>query len=100
MAVLLEGFGKVNYEDSYSTIDVDNEQMDISYSIGNLRERYTYWSVGVPVQLAWNYDRFTLYTGVKAVLPLTCSRCSVRSHPLCQACVRAVRSSTDTDCLT
>lgn len=74
------GFGKVNYEDAYSTIDVDNEQMDISYSIGNLRERYTYWSVGVPVQLAWNYDRFTLYTGVKAVLPLTCSRKQTVSH--------------------
>ena len=63
------GFGKIDYEDTYSTTDVDDEQMDSSYRIGSLSERYTSWSVSVPLQLAWNYDRFILYTGAKAVFP-------------------------------
>lgn len=65
------GFGKMNYDDHYSTIDVENQQMDIDYTIGNLYEKYSIWSVGVPVQLAFTKKRFTFYAGAKAVFPLS-----------------------------
>ena len=65
------GFGKMNYEDHYSTIDVENQQMDIDYTIGNLYKKYSIWSVGVPVQLAFTKKRFTFYAGAKAVFPLS-----------------------------
>ena len=63
--------GKLNYEDSYATTDIDNEPIIIDYSIGSLWERQTMWSVGVPVQLALTYRRFTLYAGAKAVFPFS-----------------------------
>lgn len=63
--------GKIDYEDTYSTIDVDNEQMDIAYTIGNLRERYSTWSVGVPLQLAFAKNSFLFLAGAKAVFPLS-----------------------------
>lgn len=65
------GFGKTNYEDHYSTIDVENEQMDIDYTIGNLSERYTTWSVGVPLQLALSKKNILFLLGVMAVFPLS-----------------------------
>lgn len=64
------GFGKLNYEDTYSTIDVENEQMEISYNIGSLRETHSTWSVGIPLQLAFAKKRFAFYIGPKAVFPL------------------------------
>lgn len=65
--------GKTNYTDHYSTIDKDNEQMDIDYSIGRLNERYQTWSVGIPVQLALTTHRFTILFGPKVVFPLSCT---------------------------
>ena len=65
------GFGRLNYEDTYSTIDVENEQMDISYNIGSLRETHPTWSVGIPVQLAFARKRFAFFIGPKAVFPLS-----------------------------
>ena len=62
--------GKTNYDDTYSTIDVENEQMDISYSIRDLQERYTMYSVGVPLQIAVSTHGFHLFAGAKAVFPL------------------------------
>lgn len=64
------GFGKLNYEDSYSTIDVEGQQMDIEYSIGRLNEKQAISSVGIPIQLAFSKKRFTFYAGAKAVFPL------------------------------
>lgn len=64
------GFGKLNYEDSYSTIDVEDQQMEIDYLIGQLREKQTIWSVGVPIQLAFSKKRFSFFVGAKAVFPL------------------------------
>ena len=64
------GFGKLNYEDSYSTIDVENQRMDIEYSIGRLNEKQAISSVGIPIQLAFSKKRFTLFAGAKAVFPL------------------------------
>lgn len=64
------GFGKIDYEDHYSTIDVDNEQMEIDYTIGNLSERYTTWSVGVPFQVALSKKNIMFLLGAKAVFPL------------------------------
>ena len=63
-------FGRVSYEDAYSTIDVENEQMDISYSIGDLNERYTMYSVGVPLQIALTKKGFHFLAGAKAVFPI------------------------------
>lgn len=62
------GILRNDYQDAYSTIDVENEQMDIAYSIGTLTERYTTWSAAVPLQLVFAYRRFSLQVGPKAVL--------------------------------
>ena len=64
------GFGKLNYEDFYSTIDVEGQQMDIEYSIGRLNEKQAISSVGIPIQLAFSKKRFTFFAGAKAVFPL------------------------------
>ena len=64
-------FGCTNYEDGYSTIDLDNRSMEIDYSIGKLRERYSFLSVGVPLQLALSGKRYSFFAGVKAAFPLS-----------------------------
>lgn len=64
-------FNKQNYEDGYSTIDVEHDTMVIDYTIGSLWERHTMWSVGVPVQLALTYSGFTLFVGPKVVFPFS-----------------------------
>ena len=64
-------FCKQNYEDGYSTVDVEDDQMVIDYTIGSLWEQHSMWSVGVPVQLALTYRRFTLYAGPKVVFPFS-----------------------------
>ena len=63
------GFGKTDYEDHYTTIDVENQQMEIDYTIGSLRERYATWSVGVPLQLALSRKNVLFLAGAKAVFP-------------------------------
>lgn len=65
------GFRKINYEDHYTTIDVEEQKMDVDYLIGNLSERYTTWSVGVPVQVALSAKNVLFLVGAKAVFPLT-----------------------------
>ena len=64
------GFRKINYEDYYSTIDVENQQMEVDYLIGNLSERYTTWSIGVPVQLAFSAKNVLFLAGIKAAFPV------------------------------
>lgn len=64
------GFGKRNYEDHYSTIDVEGDKMSVEYTIGQLNERQHIWSLGVPLQLAFSKKRFTFLAGAKAVFPL------------------------------
>ena len=64
------GFGKSNYEDAYSTIDVENQQMDISYHIGRLKEQYSILSVGVPMQIGFSKKNFTFWLGAKVNFPL------------------------------
>lgn len=66
-------FGKNNYEDSYQTIDVDKQLMQIDYTIGRLKESYAIWSVGIPVQLSFTWERFSLYAGPKIVFPFSAS---------------------------
>ena len=63
------GYGRQKYQDHYSTTDVDGQQMDIDYTIGSLSERYTTWSVGVPLQLALSRKRTLFLVGAKAVFP-------------------------------
>ena len=67
------GFERKNYEDHYSTIDVENEQIDVDYTIGKLSEYYTTWSVGVPLQLAFYMKNILFLAGGKAVFPVTTS---------------------------
>lgn len=64
------GLGMKNYEDHYSTIDVENQRMDIDYTIGNLGERYTMWSVGIPLQLALSKKNILFLIGTKVVFPI------------------------------
>lgn len=63
------GFSKIDYTDSYSVIDVENEPMEVDYSIGRLQEIHTTWSVGVPVQLALSGNNVSFYVGPKFVFP-------------------------------
>ena len=63
-------FGRQDYADVYSTTDVDNQRMDISYTIGSLRETYSVWSVGLPLQVAFHYSPFSFLVGPKVVFPL------------------------------
>ena len=65
------GFRKTNYEDHYSTVDVEGDEMSVEYTIGHLNERQQFWSVGVPLQLALSKKRFTFLAGAKAVFPLS-----------------------------
>lgn len=65
------GLGATHYEDTYSTTDVDNEQMVIAYTIYQLRERYTTYSVGIPLQVAFTTDHFLFLAGTKAAFPLS-----------------------------
>ena len=64
------GWSKTNYTDSYTTIDVENQAMQIDYTIGSLREMYTTWSVGIPVQIALKWKNIGFYVGPKVVFPL------------------------------
>ena len=68
------GWSKTNYEDSYTTIDVEDQTMQVDYTIGLLRETYTTWSVSIPVQLALRWKQVTVYLGPKAVFPLAANR--------------------------
>lgn len=65
------GYSKIDYTDSYSVIDVENEEMQVDYTIGHLRETHTSWSVGFPVQLALAGKNFYLYCGPKIVFPFS-----------------------------
>lgn len=67
------GFGKAGYEDSYQTIDVENEVMQVDYTIGQLNEQYTIWSVGIPLQLVFAWEQVRLALGPKVVCPLSCT---------------------------
>ena len=64
-------FGRSNYEDTYSTIDVEDRLMEVSYTIGRLRERYSFWSAGIPLQLALAYKGVLFFGGAKAVFPFS-----------------------------
>lgn len=63
------GFGKAGYADTYSVIDVENELMQVDYTIGRLREMQTTWSVGIPLQLVLSQNHFSFFLGPKMVFP-------------------------------
>lgn len=67
------GFGKNGYTDTYKTIEIENEPIQIDYTIGRLREMYTTWSVGIPLQLALTGKQVAFYIGPKVVFPLQCT---------------------------
>lgn len=73
------GYRKTGYTDSYSVIDVENEPMQVDYSIDRLQEMYTTWSFGIPVQLALSKNNFSFYVGPKIVFPFY-SRWSERAE--------------------
>ena len=63
-------YRKVGYEDQYTVTDVENEQMNIRYTIGVLRERHSWYDVSFPVQVGFHIDRFTFLVGPRFTLPL------------------------------
>lgn len=67
------GWSKTDYTDTYTTIDVENETMQIDYTIGSLREMYTTWSIGIPAQIALKWRNVGFYLGPEVVFPLSCS---------------------------
>lgn len=67
------GFGKNGYTDTYKTIEIENEPIQIDYTIGRLREMYTTWSIGIPLQLALTGKQVAFYIGPKVVFPLQCT---------------------------
>lgn len=66
-------WSKTDYTDTYTTIDVENETMQIDYTIGSLREMYTTWSIGIPAQIALKWRNVGFYLGPEVVFPLSCS---------------------------
>ena len=67
------GWSKTDYTDTYTTIDVESQTMQIDYTIGSLHEMYTTWSVGIPVQIALKWKNVGFYLGPKVVFPISCS---------------------------
>lgn len=67
------GWNKTDYTDSYTTIDVENETMQIDYTIGSLSEIYTTWSAGIAAQIALKWKNVGIYFGPKVVYPLSYS---------------------------
>jgi hypothetical protein len=65
------GFSKASYTDTYTVIDKETDKMQIDYTIGRLREDYTTWSVGIPMQIAFSWDKFHLYLGTTMVFPFS-----------------------------
>lgn len=61
------GWGKRNFVGSYPE---PNQRMVIDYRIGSLRETYTAYSVGVPVQLGAKWKQFAFFIGPKIVIPI------------------------------
>ena len=56
-------YRKTDYEDQYTTIDIDNEKMRVQYTIGTLRERHQTYSVSFPLQVGFNIQQFTFLIG-------------------------------------
>lgn len=63
-------YRKADYEDAYTTTDVEGEEMKVQYSIGVLRERHSGYAVSFPVQLGFHIDHFTFLIGPRFTLPL------------------------------
>lgn len=67
------GFSKSNYTDSYTVTDVEGDPMQVDYTIGRLREDYTTWSIGFPLQVGVSYKHVNVYVGPKIVIPFSVS---------------------------
>ena len=63
-------FGKRNYEDMYETTDVEEQTMQVESYLDNLRETYSFWSVGIPVQLSLSWENLSFSVGPKVVFPI------------------------------
>jgi len=62
-------YRKSDYQDQYSTIDVEGETMQVQYQIGVLRERHQYYTASFPVQLGFHIDHFTFLVGPRFCMP-------------------------------
>ena len=63
-------YRKSHYKDSYSVMDVENEQMVIQYNIGVLRERHYNYTASFPFQIGFHIQQFTFLVGPRITLPL------------------------------
>ena len=61
------GLGKNNYVDGYPE---PNQRMNIDYRIGSLRETFTTYSVGIPLQIGARWKQLSFFIGPKIVVPL------------------------------
>lgn len=64
-------YQRIDYQDKYSTIDVENQEMQVQYAIGRLRERHQAFKVSVPVQIGFYIDKFTFLVGPRFSMPLS-----------------------------
>lgn len=63
-------FEAINYSDKYTVIDVEEDVMDVYYSINKLTERHTQLLVEFPLQLAMRFDPISINVGPKFVIPI------------------------------
>ena len=66
-------YSRVDYQDRYTTIDVENQEMQVLYNIGRLREQHQAYKVSFPVQVGFHIDKFTFLVGPRISVPLSAS---------------------------
>lgn len=58
------------YADQYSCVDVEQDDMDVSYTMGRLWEKHRQVYASLPVQLALAYEGWWMFAGPKFMFPL------------------------------
>lgn len=59
-----------NYTDNYTTLDVENDLMEVDYRIGSLTERHQQMLLSAPVQLSLNWRQLGFYVGPRISVPV------------------------------
>lgn len=62
-------YRKTDYEDQYTTTDVEDQTMQVRYTIGTLRERHSHYTASFPIQVGFHIDKFTFLVGPRFTLP-------------------------------
>lgn len=91
-------FRAVPYADQYRCIDVENDEMDVAYTMSRLTEDHLQLYASLPVQLAFAYEQWTLFVGPKFMLPLYMHR-QTRAYNVDLQCTYPIYESTVDDAL-